>query len=98
MMKSICGRIFDEIRPQFDFIIVDSSPVLPVADSLVLAQHVDGVLFSLLREVSRMHKVYAAYQRLAMLGVPMLGAVVNGTLEDAYHYGHSYGYTRTVGV
>lgn len=83
-------KLFDELRPQFDFILVDSSPVLPVADSLLLAQHVDGVLFSLLREVSRLPKVYAAYQRLAMLGVPMLGAVVNGTQADRYGYGRNY--------
>jgi capsular exopolysaccharide synthesis family protein len=86
-------KTLEQLRPQFDFIVVDSSPVLPVADSLLIAQHVDGVLFSILREVSRLPKVYAAYQRLAMLGVPMVGAVVNGTLDDQYSYG-----SRTVNV
>jgi capsular exopolysaccharide synthesis family protein len=86
-------KIFEQLRPQFDFVVVDSSPILPVADSLLIAQHVDGVLFAVLREVSRLPKVYAAYQRLAMLGVPILGAVVNGTLDDQYSYG-----SRTVTV
>src|SRR5207249_3385906 len=61
--------IFNRLREQFDFIIVDSCPVLPVADSLLVAQHVDGVIFTLLRDVSRLPQVYAGYQRLSALGV-----------------------------
>jgi capsular exopolysaccharide synthesis family protein len=81
--------VFDRLRSEFDFIIVDSSPVLPVADSLMTAQQVDGVLFAILREVSRLPKVHEAYQKLVSLGVPMLGAVVNGTSGDVYGYGYN---------
>lgn len=73
------GRgLFDALKARHDFVIVDSAPVLPVADSLLLAQHVDAVLFSLLRDVSRGPAVFAAQERIAMLGVRVLGAVVNG--------------------
>jgi polysaccharide biosynthesis transport protein len=71
--------------------VVDSSPVLPVADSLMVAQQVDGVLFAILREVSRLPKVHEAYQKLVVLGVRMLGAVVNGTSGDIYGYGYGNG-------
>jgi capsular exopolysaccharide synthesis family protein len=83
--------VFDRLRADFDFIVVDSSPVLPVADSLMVAQQVDGVLFSILREVSRLPKVHEAYQKLVSLGVRMLGAVVNGTSGEVY--GNGYGHT-----
>jgi capsular exopolysaccharide synthesis family protein len=82
--------IFAQVREQFDFVIVDSCPVLPVADSLLLGQQADAVVLSLLRDVSRMPKVYAAYQRLAMLGIRMLGAVVSGTQEAAYGSNYHY--------
>jgi capsular exopolysaccharide synthesis family protein len=75
---------FDELRGVYDFIIVDSSPVLPVVDPLVIGQHVDGVLFSILREVSRLPSVYAAYERMTGLGIRILGAVINGAREGAY--------------
>jgi capsular exopolysaccharide synthesis family protein len=78
------ARIFATLRLEYDFIVVDSSPILPVPDSLLLAQNTDAVIFSILREVSRVPKVYAAYQRLAMLGVRILGAVVNGTRDEIY--------------
>jgi capsular exopolysaccharide synthesis family protein len=83
-------QILQQLRRQFDFIVVDSCPVLPVADALLVGQHVDAVIFSLLREVSRMPRVYAAYQRLAVLGVRMLGAVVNGTHDDEYRADYRY--------
>jgi capsular exopolysaccharide synthesis family protein len=82
--------VFDRLRSEFDFIVVDSSPVLPVADSLMVAQQVDGVLFAILREVSRLPKVHEAYQKLVTLGVRMLGAVVNGTTSEVYGYGPNY--------
>jgi polysaccharide biosynthesis transport protein len=87
--------VFDRLRSDFDFIVVDSSPVLPVADSLMVAQQVDGVLFAILREVSRLPKVHEAYQKLVALGVRMLGAVVNGTSSELYGYGYGYGYGQT---
>lgn len=82
--------IFTQLREQFDFVIIDSCPVLPVADTLMIGQSCDAVVFSLLRDVSRMPKVYAAYQRLAMLGIRMLGAVVNGTQESTYGSDYHY--------
>jgi capsular exopolysaccharide synthesis family protein len=85
------GRgLFEALKVRFDFVVVDSAPVLPVADSLLLAQHVDGVLFSLLRDVSRAPAVYAAQERIAMLGVRVLGAVVNGVRGD---HGTPYRYS-----
>jgi polysaccharide biosynthesis transport protein len=82
--------IIDRLRGEFDFVIVDTAPVLPVVDSLLVSQHVDAVLFSVLRGVSRVPMVHAAWERLSVLGVRMLGAVVSGTEADLnspeYHY------------
>jgi Mrp family chromosome partitioning ATPase len=83
------ATILETWRPQYDFLLVDSCPVLPVADSLLIGQHVDAVLFAVLRGVSQLPKIYAAYQRLAMLRIPLLGAVVNGAEQEAYGYGYS---------
>jgi capsular exopolysaccharide synthesis family protein len=84
------ATLFEQLRSQYDFVVVDSCPVLPVADALLLGQHVDGVLFSILRDVSRAPEVYAAHQRLAALGARTLGAVVIGMSSDlssrAYQY------------
>jgi capsular exopolysaccharide synthesis family protein len=80
--------LFEELRGQFDFIVIDSSPVLPVADTLLIGQHVDGVVFSILRDQSQLPRVYAAYQRLADVGVRLLGAVVSGARGETYASGY----------
>jgi capsular exopolysaccharide synthesis family protein len=80
--------LFQTLKEQYDFIIVDSCPVLPVADSLLLSQHTDGVLFSVMRDVSRLPAVWAAQQRLQNLGVRTLGAVVIGDKGEDLGTGH----------
>jgi polysaccharide biosynthesis transport protein len=78
------GALFGQFKEQFDFVIVDSSPILPVADALIIAQQVDAVLFSVFRDVSRKPKVCAAIQRLESLGVRIFGAVVTGGYGGLY--------------
>ena len=78
------GGLFGRLRDSYDFVIVDSSPVLPVADALIIAQQVDAVLLSVLTDVSRKHKIFAAHQRLVTLGVKVLGAVVTGAHDGVY--------------
>ena len=78
--------LFISLRERFEFIIVDSAPVLLVTDSLILSQYVDCVIFSILREVSQIPPVYAAYERLASLGVRIFGAVVSGVPQSSYVY------------
>jgi capsular exopolysaccharide synthesis family protein len=88
--------ILARLKEQFDFVVLDSSPVLPVADALVIGQHVDVLIFSLLRGVSRLPNVYAAYQRLRTLGIRMLGAVVNGVQDDVTGYWYRYAHKNSV--
>jgi capsular exopolysaccharide synthesis family protein len=76
------GEIFEKLKEEYDFIVIDSHPVLNATDSLLLGQHADAVLLSVLREVSRSPRVYSACQRLASLGIRLLGAVVNGAAPD----------------
>jgi capsular exopolysaccharide synthesis family protein len=77
--------VFEKLREEFDFIVIDSHPVLSAADSLLIGRQVDAVLLSVLREVSQMPRVYAAAQQLTAVGIRVLGAVVNGTSpEDVF--------------
>src|SRR5262249_29595761 len=77
--------LFDQVKDDYDLIIVDSAPVLPVVDSQLIAQAVDGVILSALRDVSRLPLIHAAYERLTLFQVRLLGAVVHGA--DAGTYG-----------
>lgn len=77
--------LFEKLADEFDFIILDSHPVLTANDSLLIGRQVDAVLLSVLREVSQMPRVFAAQQQLSGLGVRILGAVISGTdPEEAF--------------
>jgi polysaccharide biosynthesis transport protein len=80
------------LEVEYDYIIVDSPPLLPVADALLMARHVDGVLLSLLHDHSRLGAVSEARDRLASVGTNILGVVINGLSSENYsnYYGYSY--------
>ena len=82
--EGILRTVLDELKEHYDFVIIDVSPVLPVADALLIGEHADAVLLSVLRNVSRLPAVYAAQQRLAALGIRVLGAVVIGEGMEVY--------------
>ena len=86
--------LIEVLRQRFDFVVVDTAPVLPVADTLLIGQHVDGTIFSILSDVSRIPKVHAAHERLKLVGIRNLGTVMTGVHNDvyasAYYYSSSY--------
>lgn len=83
---------FAKLRQEFDFILIDSGPVLTDSDALLFGRYADGVLLSVLRDVSRVPHVYEACERIRAVHVPLLGAVVNGVGTSRYR---SYYYYRS---
>jgi tyrosine-protein kinase len=73
------AEVFHELRERFDYILVDSPPVLPVSDVAALTKHVDGVLFLTNDAESRQGAIQRAVRLLKQVDAPVIGAVVNGT-------------------
>jgi succinoglycan biosynthesis transport protein ExoP len=86
------GAIFDVFRKSFDIVVVDTSPILPVTDALLVGRHVDAAVYSILRDVSRLPWTLAAMGRLKALNIRILGAVVTGIRPESYgtYYGQGY--------
>ncbi|MCY2966580.1 MAG: CpsD/CapB family tyrosine-protein kinase, partial [Planctomycetota bacterium] len=84
--------LMERLRAEFDFVVVDTSPLIPVTDGLLIAQYVDGVILSVRRDVSQYSKVASACQKLQMMGAPVWGAVVIGVDQSPSGYRYSYGY------
>ena len=78
-------ELFEELKEHFEYIIVDGPPVLPVVDTRLVARHADGVMLSLLRDVSELSKVRSACQLLQSYRVNILGGVVIGSSGDLYY-------------
>jgi capsular exopolysaccharide synthesis family protein len=78
LAKGSVSELFRQLREQFDFVIVDGSPVLPVADTRFVSQHVDVSLLTVFRDVSQLPKVQAARDLLEAFGSRRLETVVIG--------------------
>ena len=76
------GKLLAQARESFDMIIVDAPPVLPVPDALTIGRWTDGAVLAVRYDTSRFPLVEKANRRLATVGVPVIGAVVNGVRVD----------------
>ncbi len=78
-----------ELEGEFDYLVVDTAPVLLMTDTQLLAKAADGVILSALVGVSETAQADLAYRRLTSLGVTVLGLVVAGdptTLNRRHRY------------
>ena len=89
--KTCIDRLFQ--RYGYDIILLDSSPVLPVADATILAGQVDGTIMVERENVSQRLHVVNALDRLESAGGHLLGTVFVGSSRPEHHgYGYGYGY------
>ncbi len=87
------GELVEELREVSDFVILDTAPVLLVADALALAPLADGVLFVADAENTSRGTVLQARDQLEQLGAQIIGAVFNNfDPSKAKAYSHYYGY------
>lgn len=87
------GQLLQVLREKFDYVIVDSPPVLAVSDPCGVAAQVDGVVLAMrlgkhTRDLGR-----RTLDQLRDVGASVTGLVINGVEEgDAYGYGaYRYG-------
>ncbi len=84
------AECFAQAREEFDFVLVDTAPIMAVTDSLIICQYVDCVLLSVLREVSRVPMVKAAIDRLHSFQARILGAVVANVRSSPSYSNYPY--------
>ena len=89
------ASLLDKLRGMYRYIIVDTPPILPASEALVMARAADAAVLCARRDYSRVDQVAEAHARLQAAGVKAAGAVLNGipVRNYAQRYG-SYYYTR----
>lgn len=75
--------VFDKLRSEYDFVIIDGAPVLGMSDALIFGQYSDGAILSVRRDHSQMPKINHAAELLRDVGIRIIGAVVNGVPAKA---------------
>jgi succinoglycan biosynthesis transport protein ExoP len=86
-MKSVIAALGE----QFDLVLIDSPPVLPVADAMILSGYADAVLLVVAAGQTRRTELRRTTEKLAQASVPVVGAVLNkATAQDGYGYYGGY--------
>ena len=78
------GQVLGRYRQMFDLVILDTPPVLPVADALSLGRWVDGAIMVIRYDMSRFPLVERARRRLISAGIPILKTVVNAVKTSRF--------------
>jgi polysaccharide biosynthesis transport protein len=86
-------ELLDALRSRCDLLLIDSPPVVPVTDPLVLAAVADGTLLVVSANQTTKRALRRAVELLTQVGAPFLGSVLNNVgPERAYAYGYAAGY------
>ncbi|HEX4871633.1 MAG TPA: hypothetical protein VFV27_04900, partial [Nevskiaceae bacterium] len=86
-------QFLDTASSAFDYVIVDTPPVLAVADAAIIGKYAGTTLMLLKAGEHPMRMIADAVKRLDASGIAVKGAVFNQVgLGGAASYGYSYNY------
>ena len=92
--KEQIKKFFDVLKIQYDYVIIDSPPVQPVSDTLILTQASDYNLFVVRSEETRTSSFMSSIKKIQNVGAKINGIVINDldTSKDSY-YSYYYNYS-----
>jgi capsular exopolysaccharide synthesis family protein len=77
------GGVLTQLRAQFDFVVVDTAPILTGPDAVIFGVHVSGAVIATRQDHSSIEKIDEAQRRLRSVGIRVLGAVINGAFAES---------------
>ena len=98
------ARLVELLREQYEYIIFDCPPLLPVSDAAIISTKTDGTILIVRAGSTRIAQFKGSYDAIASVGSTVLGAVLNMIPltrdggDYGYRYGYSYGYKRKYGA
>ena len=92
--KDQIKKFLDILKLEYDYVIMDSPPVQPVSDTLILTQASDYNLFVVRSDETRTASFMSSIKKIQNVGAKINGIVINDldTSKDSY-YSYYYSYT-----
>ena len=79
-------RILNELRQEFDYIIIDLPPVNIVSDAVAISKFITGMIIVVREEHTEKKELERCFRQLKMSNVKLLGCVMNGTKSGSKYY------------
>ena len=88
--------VLSQLSSMFDRVLVDSPPLLPVTDAVILSQVVDTTLLVVAAGQTRGRDLRRASEALSLVHAKTIGVVLNEVTKST-GYGYGYGYGKRYG-
>lgn len=85
-MKNVLQRA----KEQYDYVLIDTPPVMPVTDALIVSRFVDGMILVIASAEIKVEMARDVKNQLQHAGANILGVVLNKVRSE--HHGYGYGY------
>jgi capsular exopolysaccharide synthesis family protein len=86
------GELFRGLENNYDYVIVDSPPLVSVSDGMLIAQHCDGAILIVRSGETPKSLIRQSINQLKQTDCHLLGTVLNGVVTEKRAYGRYYGY------
>ena len=92
--KEQIKKFLDVLKMEYDYVIVDSPPVQPVSDTLILTQASDYNIFVIRSDETRTASFMSSIKKIQNVGAKINGIIINDldTSKDSY-YSYYYSYS-----
>ena len=90
--------VVEKVRADYDFVLIDSPPMMGMADARLLSRVADGVILICRAGETSPEQLTEAKERLAEDGTPVIGTILNGCdlrIEDPAYVNHYNSYAGT---
>lgn len=87
-MKNVLQRA----KEQYDYVLIDTPPVMPVTDALIVSRFVDGMILVIASAEVKVEMARDVKKQLQHAGANILGVVLNKVRSEHHGYGYYYYY------
>lgn len=87
-MKNVLQRA----KEQYDYVLIDTPPVMPVTDALIVSRFVDGMILVIASAEGKVEMARDVKNQLVNAGANILGVVLNKVRSEHHGYGYYYYY------
>jgi non-specific protein-tyrosine kinase len=93
-------ELIELLRKQFEYVIIDCPPLLPVTDAAIVSAKADGCVLVVHAGVTKKPHFIGSRDAVKAVGSVILGVIINKIPESSleYEYGYRYGYPRYYGA
>ena len=91
LASNVMSKFIEEMKEEFDYIILDTPPLQAVTDAQILSTKADGVLLVVRAGVTKKEAVASSVDLVRKVKGKVMGTVLNGVEQNKGNYYYYYG-------